>query len=1013
MCSAMLTGKLAAQERTISGKITDWEGKPIPNATIIIKGSSRGTSSTDNGSFSLPITPGARTIVFSAVGHSTQEVSIGNKGIINVTLQPSDKDLQEVVVVGYGTQKKSNLTSAVVKVGGDKLENVPVPTVDAMLQGKVPGLQSVGYSGQPGANQQIRIRGIGSAYSIAASQPLYVIDGVQINSGDIANGNSNTGFNINPSTNVLATLNSNDIESMTVLKDAAATSIYGARGANGVILITTKSGKSGKTQFRFDTEVGATKLLKMPENGRPLRTTEWLALLKEGLVNANTAQATIDATMTAYGQGSGLDVDWMDLITHTGTQQQYNLSASGGDQKTKFFVSGGYFKQQGATIGSDLTRYTNNIKVTNNPTSRLSFTTKLNVGYGIQHSSLAAGGQQGGSGGGYFGNPLYVALTLRPTQNPYNADGSFNISTTSNFGFPSHYNPLYVAAKDKRWIKELQALGGETVEYKILDNLKFTSNFGAQYYTSEEYQYNNPFYGDASTSTGEGISVYTRTFLYDWYNQLDYHMDIIKDKKFSLDLKAGYEIIKNNRYQQIGDVTSFPPNTDLYYSNNGATSTNGKNNASDYSFESIYATASFSYMDKFSLYGSFRRDGSSRFSANNVYGYFPAVGAAWTVSNEEFFKNITFINTLKLRASYGSAGNAEIGNYTWRQTFGYGANYNGVAGGTFSQIGNSELTWEQNRQSDIGLDLGLFKNRLSITFDYYKRVSDRLLFNQQLSRTTGFTTFINNIGKMQNQGIELGINGSIIQLKNFHWDMSFSISHNTNKILRLPAGDVPDGNFLLREGHDYREFYTRGWAGVNPDDGSAMYYTDSSRTAVTTNKSLAKLFLVGKSATPKYFGMLSSTFGYKDFSVSGDFYYNYGNYIYEGYVQYFLDGQYPTRGKYAENLKRWQKKGDLTDVPKYVYGASSNTTGATTERILYKGDFIRLKNVTIGYHLSSKALLNRLHLNTLNIYVRGTNLWTKTYDRNITSDPEQGANSINNQALLPNKTFTVGLNVGF
>src|SRR5882724_58028 len=459
----MLGNQLAAQERTISGKVTDANGTGIPNVSVLVKGTSYGTTSKEDGSFSLKISAAARVLIFTSVGQAAQEVSIGNKGIINVSLLASDKGLQEVVVVGYGSQKKSNLTSAVVKVGGDKLENVPVPSVDAMLQGKVAGLQSVGYSGQPGANQQVRIRGIGSTSSISASQPLYVVDGVQINSGDVANSNSNTGFNINPSTNVLATMNSNDIESVTVLKDAAATSIYGARGANGVIIITTKSGKSGKTQFRFDTEIGQSKLLEMPVNGRPLRTDQWMTLLKEGQVNAGLSQATIDANMTAYGFGSGLDIDWMKLITRSGTQQQYNVSASGGDQKTRFFVSGGYFKQQGATIGTDLNRYSTNIKITNNPTTRLSFTTKLNIGYVVQHSALAAGGQQGGSGGGYFGNPQYVALTLRPTQNPYNPDGTFNISTTSNFGFPSHFNPLYIAANDKRWLKGLQALGGETV----------------------------------------------------------------------------------------------------------------------------------------------------------------------------------------------------------------------------------------------------------------------------------------------------------------------------------------------------------------------------------------------------------------------------------------------------------------------------------------------------------------------------------------------------------------------
>ncbi|HYM94869.1 MAG TPA: SusC/RagA family TonB-linked outer membrane protein [Chitinophagaceae bacterium] len=1005
------TGLLFAQ-RTITGKVTDNKGNPISNVSVLIKGTTTGTTTKIDGSYSLNVPANAKAIVFSSVNMTTIEVPIKNENIVNASLQSEDKTLSEVVVVGYGTQKKSNLTASVSKVGGDKLENKPFTSVDQMLQGASAGLQSTATTGQPGANQPIRIRGVGS-FSYAGAQPLYIIDGVQINSGDIANGNGG-GFNINPSTNVLATLNSDDIESISVLKDAAATSIYGSRGGNGVIIITTKSGKAGKTQFKFDMEMGNNHVILPPLLGRPVKAADWFTLLKEGMVNRGSfSQATIDATMASYGYGNGVDIDWFNLVTRPGTQQQYNLSASGGDSKNKFFFSGGYFRQQGTTLGADLKRITGNIKYTHTASDNLSFTTKLTVGNVDQNSVLASSGPSGG--GGYFGNPDYVALVLRPTQNPYNSDGTLNISG-NNFGFPAHYNPLYIAANDKRWLKAFNGLGNEIVEYKILNGLKFTSNMGLQYSIDEEYQYNNPFHGDGSgtATNGEGISIFTRNFVWDWINQFDYHLDINKTQNFYVDIKAGYEAIKNRQFSQIGDVISFPPKVDLYLSANGATSQNGKAFASDYAFNGYFSNASFSYKDKYSLYGSFRRDASSRFGINNPWGNFASFGLAWNVSNEDFFKNMDFISALKLRASYGTNGNAEIGNYTWRPLYSFGYNYNGIAGGTFDNIGNVDLTWEKNKQTDIGIDLGLFKNRINITADYYKRTTKGSLLSQPVSRTTGFTGFINNVGNLENNGIEITLNATPVQAGDFSWQINFNYSHNTSKVTALPSGnqDLPSGAYLLRVGQSFYSFYTRAWAGVDPATGNPQWYTDSTRSAKTTSFSAAKQFLVGKSALPKTFGSLGNTFSYKNFSASIDFYYNYGNYFQEAYSRFFLDGSFPTRGRYSINLTRWQKPGDITDVPKYIYGDGSNAATGS-DRLLFKGDYIRLRNVQVMYRLTKKEILQKLHVTALSFYVRGTNLWRKTYDPRLLSDPEQGILGVNNQEVPPSRSMTAGLSLTF
>lgn len=1012
LCTLIFCAQVSAQGRTISGKVTDANGNPISKASILVKGSKAGTTTGEDGTFSFSVDENAKAVTVSAIGFTPVTLSISGKNTLSITLESAQNVLEEVVVVGYGTQRKANVTASISKVGAEKVANKPFTALDQMLQGAAPGLQATSSTGQPGAVTPIRIRGVGS-FSYAGSSPLYIIDGVQINSGDVSNGNGG-GFNINPSTNVLATLNSDDIESISILKDAAAISIYGSRGANGVIIINTKSGRAGKTQFKFDAEVGTNSVILPPKNGLPLRAADWFTLLNEGLINSGASQTTITNTLNSYGYGNGVDVDWFDLTTRRGAQQQYNLSASGGDQKTKFFISSGYFKQIGTTLGTDLKRYTTNLRIKHSVNNNLSFDTKATIGVVNQNSALASNGPSGG--GGYFGNPGYVSLVLRPTQNPYNADGTLNIAA-NNLGFPSHYNPLFVAANDKRWLKALSVIGNEIVEYKIAKGLKYTGTLGLQYNSNEEYQYNNPFHGDGSSQSGEGISIFTRTYLWDIINQLDYHYDIIKSKNFGIDLKAGYEAIKSGRYQQTGDVQSFPPRSDLFYSTNAASSTNGKASAADYSFAGLYSNANLSYDGRYTLYGSFRRDGSSRFGATNPYGNFYSVGASWSLSNEKWFRDSRIsklISLAKFRASYGTSGNAEIGNYTWRPEYSFGYNYNGVSGGTFDNIGNVALTWEKNKQTDVGVDVNFFNNRINFNIDWYKRTTEGSLFNQPLSRTTGFLSFINNVANLENSGIELMVNVVPVKTRDLTWEVNFSYSHNKNKVTQLPNGnaDILNGNYLLRKGQDFYSFYTRSWAGVDPANGDPLWYTDSSRKTTTNKQTNANLFLVGKSATPKYFGTLGTNLTYKGFSLSADFYYNYGNYFQEAYYRFFMDGFSPVRGKYTYVLNRWQKPGDITDVPKYVYNSNNNSyTGS--DRLLFKGDYIRLRNVQIGYRLENKEILSKLHITGLYFYVRGTNLWTHTAADNLLSDPEQGILGVNNQQVLPQKSTTVGLNVNF
>jgi TonB-linked SusC/RagA family outer membrane protein len=1007
----LLTGQLLAQ-KTISGKVTDDKGNPLANISVLVKGTNTGTTTKSDGTFTLSVPATAKHLVFSSVDMAPEEVAIGSQTTINAVLKSAEKTLAEVVLVGYGTQKKSDLTAAIGKVGGDKVANVPFSSFDQTLQGKVSGVQSSTFSGQPGANQQIRIRGTGS-YSVS-SQPLYVIDGVQVNSGDLSR--------LTTTSNVLANINPDDIESITILKDAAATSIYGSRGGNGVILVTTKKGKAGKTQFNFSAEAGTNKLGDVPSTARALNSTEWLTLYKESYLNAGGTPAGLSSNLLGFGDTTGAtSIPWLDLVTRTGTQQQYNLSMSGGDEKTKFYVSAGYFKQEASTLASDLTRYSVTANLDHTPNKKLSLSLKITPAYTKENAVLSNGSQ--------FANPVLTAFFLRPMQNPYNTDGTLNTSAASK-DFSSVYNPLYLAERNIHSLNTFSGLGSLQGKYNILDNLSFTTKLGLQYITLEEFQYDNPVHGDGFAAKGRGYTYYTRYFLYDWVNQLDYHLNLMKDKNFTMDAKIATEAISSKNYNISAQSQNYSTPR-LPLSTNGSTVTIGSATQTDYTFASIFGNLTFNYEGKYVIAGTVRRDGSSRFGIKNQYGTFPSASIAWNVSRESFFSSVNFINELKLRASYGSAGNAEVSNYGAKQTFGFGANYNNNPGGTFNTLGNTELTWEKDNQFDVGMDIAVLKNRVSLTLDYYDRISSGLLFGVPLSQVSGFGTITENVGKLENKGYEITINATPVSTKDFTWDVSFNFTHNKNKLKTLPPGQtqIINGQFLVKPGLDINTWYMRQWAGVDPANGNPLWYLDSSRTTTTsfysTGATQALRVNTGKTATPKYYGGFSNTFTYKGISVTADFYYNYGNYVWDQWGSFLADETNPTYGKYSLSLQRWQKPGDVVNVPKLYYGATNTATAqnsssnATSTRFLYKGDYIRLRNLTIGYRVDKKVL-SKLHMSSFYFYVRGTNLWTKTYDKNLTIDPEQGGSSstnanvgVNNLNLFYNRTMTAGVNIGF
>ena len=995
------------QNKTISGKITDENGTPLSNVSVLVKGTQIGTTTSSDGSYSIPVPSNAKELLFTEVNSVPHGVIIGTQTVINTSLKGLNKSLEEVVVVAYGSQKKLSLTGSVATIKADKLENKPFSSVDKALQGQIAGLQSSSADGTPGAGTDIRIRGTGS---ISAGQsPLWVIDGIIATTGDLT---SNT-----TTANALSGLNPDDIESISVLKDASAASIYGSRAANGVIIVTTKTGKSGKTKVSFSTEIGQNSVAYTNNNNRPMTTAENQTVLRQSLINSGDAadNAEADAIIIDPVNGLGFSPDWLktntnwlDQVTRKGGQQQYNLSLSGGNEKTQYYASGGYFDQQGTTIATFFKRYNGSLSVTNKVSDKMVFKVGLNGSTSTQLSP---------PGSAAYASPVSGSFFLQPWYSPYNADGKFRYNDPEGqFPEGSQFNPVLLAAWNKSTAKQLELRGYVSGEYQILKNLKFTSKYSGEYLDIDEYQYQNPIYGDGVPG-GNGYAFDRKIFDWTWTNLLNYRVNFNRDKDFYVDLLGGTEAyaLTNNLAQFSG--SNFPSTLALQYLASAAKPVTASNLPSATSVNSYLSNVVFNYKDRYILSGSFRRDGSSAFSTDHKWGNFYSVGGSWNITEENFLKDAAFLSMLKLRSSYGTSGNTNgFGYYSSLATYGFGSAYTGDPGSAPNNVGNPDLTWEKNKAFNLGVDFGLWKNRLTATVEYYKRVTTDLLVTIPLSPTSGFSGGqLTNVGSMYNKGLEVTVGSKPIVAKNFVWESNFTFSHNTNRVTELyNHAPIPQNiRFNITEGHDIYEFYTRLWAGADPANGDPLWYTDDTKSATTNNSALAQLSLTGKSATPKYYGSFSNTFSYKGFSLQAQLFYNFGNYVYSTWENYLSsDGYYlGYMNQMSNQLRAWQKPGDITNVPRTVFGGNKTSFRPST-RYLYKGDYIRLRNLEMGYNLPS-SLLKRADISNAYFYVRGTNLFTFGADKNLPVDPEVGAQSISDFQVFMPKTISLGLKVGF
>lgn len=912
-----------SRKKRVTGVVKDVMGEPLIGANVVEKGRSTNGVITDfNGKFTLEVDESA-SLVVSYIGYLAQDIPTKGKGDFHIILKEDTNTLDEVVVTGYGDFKKATYTGSASVLTTEKLEALPVVSVGQMIESNIPGISVVaGTSSQPGAKTTLRVRGVASMN--ASTEPLYVLDGVPIPSYDLSNFTSMSeaggmGF--------IETLNPADIESITVLKDAASASLYGAKGANGVVLITTKKGKEGKLRVNMAAKYGITDFAY---TYRPLMGgEERRKLIHEGLVNfqldkgvsEQEAQQYADANIDQYAkrlpQGYS---DWESALFKTGYQQDYNLSASAGNQNSSFIGSLGYTKQTGVSLNSEMERFTGRVDASNK---------YKKVEFGM-NASLSWTKNVHLPEGKFYGSAIYASkVNLTPSTPIYNEDGTYASGYRENNG----YNPILEAEVNDYYARTVRAMGTAKIAYNVWDNLKVSSVFTVDYSLTKDFFFQSPDGRDGATYQGRGRMQMTDRIRYTSQNNLTYSKTF---GKHSVSAVTAFEVMKYDYEDLYAAKKTYGQdiNTSL---GNAADPIDADQKLQEDALMSYVASVNYSYDDKYYASFSFRRDGSSRLSPDTRWGNFWSLSASWRLSQERFMQPLkSVLSDLKLRASYGVNGNLPSSYYGYQSTYTTGAFYSGKPSPWESTLGNEELTWEKNYALNLGLDIGLF-SRVNVSLDWYTRTTKDLLMSKQLNSISGFSSLLTNVGQMRNTGVELEVRSNNIKTKDFSWTTAFNLSHtshNKNKILKL--ADLPwfvDGRYVRKEGYPFNTIYLREYAGVDPETGSALYYDNQqdengnyTKNKVTDPGQASPIPL--KDITPTISGGFMNTFNYKFIDLSFNLSYSFGGYSYDN-ASYILqdDGYSVISNKSTEQRRRWQKPGDITDVPRFVYG---NKKGGVT-----------------------------------------------------------------------------------
>ncbi len=984
-----------AQHHEITGAVIDAAtGDPIPFAAIRLDGTSTGTAAGADGTYSITV-PSRETavLVFSFVGYKTQEVAVNGRAVVDCHLEEDAIALKGTIVVGYGTTNREALTGSVAQVDGETLAQAPVMSIDRALGGKLAGVSVTSISGQPGATAQIRIRGNSSIN--ASNAPLWVVDGIPVLTGS-ANGII-TGYS-----NILASLNPNDIESITVLKDAASAAVYGSRAAAGVILVTTKSGQEGKTEFGVRVKYGV-QWLQADSGFRPMTSNELLTYQRDAIFNAGMNPD--DPTSSFYRPLSllnGKQYNWVNETSRLGQVQDYEVTARGGTSKANYYASLAWEKNDGVYYGSDFGKFTARVNSEFQLHKTLKLGVLVNAGYSTQNTPPL--------GNLYYESPVWASLVVFPWISPYDPDDpsgyNMGISAIGNA------NPLNSAKVNEQSSKVYHLNGTMFLRYQPTKWLTIETKNSAELMFTQERDF-----WSSDAQAGEDVSDVTDALQHDYMlttsNTITY--ENVFGGYHSFRALLGQEAM---RYSWSGlAAAAVGINKSIPYLN---TAPGDDYTSAEWSFTketmmSYFAIVDYNYDQKYFVQGTVRTDGSSLFGANNKWGVFWSASASWNLANESWLRRVRGVDLLKIRVSYGVNGNNGISAYNAYGVYG-ATTYNGTTGWLPSSPSNEDLSWEKNATWNVGIDFGFFGSRFNGTIDVYSRTTKDMLLSVQVPYTTGFSSNLMNCGKMRNTGIELELDGDIISTPDFYWNIGGNIAYNKNKILDLGGDDeiVASSSIHYVVGRSLYTYVLKDYYGVNPSTGDALWVADvreDGSKVLTTDYAQARE--VYRQGDPKFTGGFNTTFSWKGLSLSAYFEFRAGCYAFPLNESSYLisDGSEMSMNQLAIGNNYWKEPGDTGVNPKPVANNGSNSNYWRSTRFLENGSYIRLKDLTLAYALQPKAL-SKIHLQGLRFYVSGLNLYCFN-DVNYW-DPDMGTYGYDTYSEYPNtKSVVAGVEITF
>ena len=970
LCFLMSIGVALAQN-TVSGQILDAAtGEPVVSAAVQLKGSANVYAMTDQAGSFIIEAPANGVLVVSTLGYHTAEVNVGNNTNVTVRLEADTHVLDDVVVVAYGTVRREAATGSVTSVKNEQIAQVPATSVDKMLAGKMAGVTITSGSGQPGSTSTIRVRGISSIN--AGNEPLWVVDGIPVMSSDFRQ-LSNAGVGGGSSSTFL---NPNDIESITVLKDAAAASVYGSRAANGVILVTTKSGKAGKARFTARAKFGAQQLIN-DKNWRPLTGAELIDYRRVAAINAG--HDPYDPADQYYTPDTLLEngtTNWYKELTKVGSLQEYEVNATGGTNKASYYASASYHGNEGVFHGVDYNRFSVRVNSDFQLLKSLKSGAKFNLSYSDSNS-----GQMGDL---YYSNPQFAMFRILPWTPFKNEDGSYNVNIPEN----SKTNPAAIAAYDKYNDKDYRLQGSIYLEWTPIKQLTFKTTNALEFVYVDSEQYWAPETNEGSTSLWK---YWTKDFRYTTSNTVTYND---KFGNHSVRVLAGQEAMVDT-YDYLGGSspnvnplipypnTSTPEDDQVAYS------------LTDESMVSFFGVGDYNYDNKYFFQGSVRADGSSLFGAENRWGVFWSVGGSWNITKENWMAPARgWLSLMKLRASYGVNGNNNISAYRAYGIYST-VTYGSYVGMAPSRPENPNLSWEKNKTVNAGIDLGFFDDRLTASVDWYNRQTEDMLLNKQVPYTTGFGSNFMNIGAIRNRGLEFQLEGLIINTRDVQWTAGFNIAFNRSKVLDLADSEylsVGDGRASSNTSTPVRivkdkslyTFYLRDWYGVNPSNGDPLWYDEEGN--LTSDYSKARYVYEG-SPEPKATGGFNTSLSWKGLTLSAFFEFVYGNKVFMS-SQFDVDGYDMTSNTTTASLGYWEKPGDTGVHPKPVAG-NPKAPYKNSTRYLQDGSYTRIKDITLSYSLPEKAL-KAMKMQGIRVYVSALNPYTFHNVKGV-MDPELGS----------------------